>query len=916
MTKPAKVLALYEDQWIRPGRSIGDERSLWGGKAVHLQTLLHLGATVPDFLALSAEAFTALLKTSKEWKKVKAILGKLEEGSDLKGASAQLRELIEALPWNETFEKALLDAFDKQFPSQPFVAVRSSARDEDSEDHSFAGLHDSLLFVRRDGLLAAIRKVWSSAFSERALGYRLRGGLDVEEIGIAVVIQEMIDPVASGVVFSVDPTDEDLEVVLINALWGAGEGLVGAGFEADQFRVQKRSGEIEKEVAKKTVQLLFDSQKGAGLAEVAVPPNQQEIFCLSDDQIREITAVATRMERHFRRPQDLEFCVDQKGTIRWVQTRAITTLKERGPAAGERLIWDNSNIIESYSGVTTPLTFSFIEGAYTIVYQCFSEVMGIPQETVRRNMPVFRNMLGLVRGEVYYNLLNWYRVIRLFPGFNLNKEFMESMMGVDESLMVDDVELQDGLFEKAADFKALTGLILRTLRNFQKIEGIANEFEEHFEEHFQVWAKLDLNEMTPDELMKLYWEMEEKLLWNWRAPIINDFYVMIAYGLLAKLCAQWCGDDEGTLQHDLICGEGGIATKEASDELIRLAKTARKWPAVKELIQEVSKEEVLGRLKDVEGGSELQAQLDQYLEEYGYRSMNELKLEEPTMRDNPAFVFQMIRNYLNADESVLDLEARRERELAIRHEAEARAFGALKMAQKPLFKKVLRAARRGVKNRENMRFKRTKIYGLAREVFLATADNFVREQLLQDRDDIFYLTVEEIWAFVKGTAVTTNLKGLVALRKEEFQGYKDAPEKSPHDRFATYGTVYHGNAFERRRKQKIELEEGQLAGIGCCSGIVEGPVKVIRTPGDDMSLNGEILVAERTDPGWVPLYPSVSAVLIERGSVLSHSAIVAREMGIPTIVGVEGLLNALKTGDVVRMDGKTGIIEILSTQEP
>ncbi len=906
------VEMLQVDGLLMPGDSGGDVVDRWGGKAVQLRELERLGASVPPWFAVSSEVFGEVIAEAGVFEKIEEALDGVEADDDLSGLSEKIRGWVEEVEWSDGLKSRVERAFDAAVGKEAMAAVRSSARDEDDAQFSFAGLHDSLTFVRRDGLVEAIRRVWSSAYSERALGYRLRHGLDAVDVGIAVIVQEMIDPLVSGVVFTADPATEDVETVLIEAVWGAGEGLVGEGYSSDSFRVDKRSGEVERRLAEKSQKLVFNAEGGSGLVEVEVPDEERNVSTLVGNQVEELSAFAQHVEEHFRKPQDLEFCVDREGELFWLQTRAITTVDELGPAAGQRLLWDNSNIIESYSGVTTPMTFSFIEHAYTIVYQCFSEVMGNPPETVRKNMPVFENMLGLIRGEVYYNLLNWYRLVRLLPGFQLNKEFMESMMGVDESLDVESEELETTFFEKFADLGSLTSVVMRSLVNFGRIDEVASDFEEHFESHFQQWETIDLGSKRPDELMKLYWEMEEKLLWNWKAPIINDFYVMIAYGLLEKLCREWCGDEAGTLQHDLICGEGGIATKEASESLIRLAKRAKETPAVEEVILEVDVDEVLDRLYETEGSQRFLADFDAYLAAYGYRSMEELKLEEPTMRDNPGFAFQMMRNYLKADESVLDLKARRKRELEIRHKAEEKAFASLNAVRRPLFKKVLAAARRGVRNRENMRFKRTKIYGLVRELLLSVSDSFVDAGLLDERDDIFYLTVDEVWAFIKGTAVTTNLRGLVELRREEFAHYRDNPEGSPDDRFTTYGMVYHKNSYRRRRRpDETELEEGQLGGIGCCSGVVEEEVKVIRSVSDDMSLSGQILVAERTDPGWVPLYPSVSGVLIERGSVLSHSAIVAREMGIPTIVGVDGLMNALESGDRVRMDGEKGVVEVM-----
>ena len=175
-------------------------------------------------------------------------------------------------------------------------------------------------------------------------------------------------------------------------------------------------------------------------------------------------------------------------------------------------------------------------------------------------------------------------------------------------------------------------------------------------------------------------------------------------------------------------------------------------------------------------------------------------------------------------------------------------------------------------------------------------------------DDIFYLEIDEVWDFIRGRAVTTDLQSLATLRRRDFDAFRREVEKQPADRFETFGLPYHRNRYRGRPQPAAVGEDGLLRGIGCCPGVVTGPVKVLRSPSEDARLDGEILVAERTDPGWVPLYPGVSGLLIERGSILSHSAIVAREMGIPTIVGIPGLVGTLATGDVVTMDGAAGTV--------
>jgi pyruvate,water dikinase len=313
--------------------------------------------------------------------------------------------------------------------------------------------------------------------------------------------------------------------------------------------------------------------------------------------------------------------------------------------------------------------------------------------------------------------------------------------------------------------------------------------------------------------------------------------------------------------------------------------------------------------------AEFQQQFNEYLRLYGFRCMDELKLEEYSLRDRPHLVYQVLRNYLALnDAAAIDVAAMEQREQKVRREAEAKVQqalgGVLKWPKRFLFNAVLKRARLGVKNRENMRFARTRIYGLLRELLRALGNRLAEEQLLDEPQDVFYLTIDEVWDFVKGTAVTTNLRELARLRRKEFDGYRSPECPRPDDRFETYGMAYHRNALRNPKQTVAAPQDGVLRGTGCSPGQKRGEVIVIADPRDDVKLSGEILVAERTDPGWVPLYPAVSGLLIERGSILSHSAVVAREMGIPTIVGISGLIATLKSGQIVTMDGAAGTVKI------
>ena len=682
----------------------------------------------------------------------------------------------------------------------------------------------------------------------------------------------------------------------------------------------KRSGEFNKTVAEKESRFCLDAGKSDGVKEVPVAPELRSAMSLSDPQLRGLVRIATKIESEYRHPQDIEFCFDSDGELSILQSRDITTIEEPGPAAGNRQVWDNANIVESYSGPTSPMTFSFIRHAYTVVYHCFSEVMGIPAQAVHANRHVFENMLGLIHGQVYYNLVNWYRLIQQFPGYAMNKRFMESMMGLRERFdPEDDESVEVGFFRKwFVEFPQVLRLLLRMLYRFQRLEAMVQDFQSRFRELYERWETMEFDSCAPHELMAVYHDMEDKLLWHWQPPIVNDFYVMVFYGLLKKVCRDWCGDEQQSLQNDLICGNGDIESTEPTRLLMRLALRIRADSQLLKLFKTHDAAELAEAVPGDPACAEVAAEVERYLKEYGFRCINELKLEEPSLRETPEFLYRVLQNYLSVDAGMLDADAMQDREIQIRRGAEDKAEDALRnrsfaFLRKPIFRKVLRNARKGVRNRENMRFCRTRIYGVLRELINAMGRKLMLAGKLADPADVYFLTIDELWDFVKGTAVTTDLGALAAVRKQEFKLYKSAQCPQMDDHFETYGMVYWKNTF--REPVREAAGTGDLAGTGCCPGTVTAPVRIVHSPRDNLELNGCILVAARTDPGWVPLYPAVAGILIERGSILSHSAIVAREMGIPTIVGVQGLIDVLTEGQIVTMDGHAGTVTIAERHE-
>jgi len=392
---------------------------------------------------------------------------------------------------------------------------------------------------------------------------------------------------------------------------------------------------------------------------------------------------------------------------------------------------------------------------------------------------------------------------------------------------------------------------------------------------------------------------------------------MLAFGLLKSLTDRWIAQGTGVaaLQNDLLCGEGDLKSTEPIRLLLDIARDVEEGdPALRARFLETEPEQMWIALQ--EGfAPELRARFEDYLCRFGFRCVDELKLEVLDLHDRPHLVVASVQGYLrHGVPSTQDMKAR---EGTIRREAEERVRGALRGPRRALYFAVLRWARRAVSDRELLRFERTRAFGVTRRLFRGIGRNLTRLGLLADEHEVFYLTVDELLGFIEGRSVTLDLSGLAAARRHEFDEFRDSP--SPPDRFLTRGAVgaslpYPALLHDRDLLAELPRDDDPnlLRGTPCCPGVVEAPIWVAESFEDTAGLNGEILVTERTDPGWIPVFPACAGLIIERGSLLSHSAVVARELGIPTIVGVSGsALRNLRSGQRVCMDAGRGEVKIL-----
>lgn len=876
------------------------DRDRAGGKGANLARLVEVGLNVPPFFVVTTAAFRAVADPLRP--RIAGALARhdLDTPAGADAAATEVRALLLDAPRPGDLEARVAEALAAlpEAGQEGFVAVRSSAVGEDAATASFAGQMDTFLFVRGAAEVAdAVVRCWASAFGGRALSYRRQQGLDAADVDMAVVVQRMIPGAVSGVLFTASPTTGHRDRVVISATWGLGEGLVSGALAADTFTADKATGALlEQDVQPKERQVVWDTAAGEGTTEVDVAPERRQVACLGPAEVADLARLGREVEGAYRgAPQDLEWT--RAAGVTWLlQARPITSLPPP-PPSGPELLWDNSNIIESYSGVTTPLTFSYIRWAYSVAYTQSCTLAGVPLDEIKAQERTYKSMLGLLQGNVYYNLYAWYRLLALFPGFERNAAHMEAMLGVRESAKINAERPRWSLRQRLH-------MLWCMVRNYLTVDRLVARFQANFKESYALLEGRDWDAAGLAELQDAYWEMTRRFLWRWQAPLVTDFCAMVFSGTLKQLTVKWGVDPAGGLQNDLLCGEGGIESTEPTRNLLRMAEQVRRQPALREALLATPDDACLSMLERHGEHSAFLGEVRAYLRRWGFRCMNELKLEEPTLRDRPAFLFTMIKNYLRQPD--LDVEGMERREKEKRAAAERVVRERLSWPRRKVYEWVLRETRKHVKNRENMRFGRTRTYGLARELFNAVGRKLVERGELDHWHDVYYLNVDEVWGYVDGTTTCRDLRGLAAVRKAEFERYRALPE--PDDRLVTLGAVHAGNAFSRPAPAVDAT--GDLRGTPCCPGVVTGKVRVIRSPKDDMTLDGEILVAARTDPGWVPLYPSASGLLIERGSLLSHSSIVARELGLPTIVNIPGLIARLQDGMTVTMDAGQGTVKV------
>ena len=872
-----------------------------GGKAAGLEMAEQTGLSVPPWTVIPAELFTG-------WARRAGVFGTVDSAADPEsdiGEQKLVLERAEGCALTSAEREAIESAYRGLGAER--IAVRSSGLEEDGASHSHAGIYLTELNMSTAAEVAdAVRACWVSAFAPRALSYRTHLTGDARSVGMAVVLQAMVAAERSGVLFTHDPNPSDQQRAVVSAVYGLGEGLVSGTVDADTIYVGRDSGEILESHRGLKEEAVVSSPDGSGVGLDPVSAARRKSLAVTAEEINEIWRAGKTLEARAGCPQDVEWAYDADGKLWILQSRPITTIASAQDAAvpaqdGPLRLWDNSNIIESFGAVTAPLTFSFAQHVYYRAYHEYARLLGVPGRELAAMDSWLRSMLGWFDGHVYYNLLNWYKVIRLLPFYRTNRRVLELQMGLSEPL--DD--------ELALSQQPLTSptIVVRTwitanfVRHFLGMHRSANAFVKYFEKRFRKFEDelSALEKMDSVRILDRYQNLEEDLLRRFGRMILLEATIALSYGAFQTLVDRWAPETPGWARWDAVRPRRPMASSTAVETLDRIATHVRGLrPEVLAALEqpEADHYEALRNL----GERDLLDMIDSFIAAYGYRSANELKLEAPDMRDDPEIFFALLRGSLDAGAQ------QRPEPAAGAAEKQERLLGGVRGW---LLERVRKKAQVSLEDREDVRFCRSRAFGMVRRMVIAIGADLARMGALADPSDIFYLELGELEKYVRGAGTASELAPLLALRRERFGSFSHAPGRP---RFATRGVPYWGqreDGYPRTAQAETGAESGQLRGIGCVPGVAAGRAVVVTEPQD---VEGGILVTYRTDPGWITTLPTARGLVIERGSPLTHVAIAAREFGIPTVVQVPGVTTAATNGDRIRIDGERGTVTIRSKE--
>ena len=878
---------------ILDANSSASRLAFMGGKAANLYHLTRHGLPVPEWICLSSQVCAdvfADLETVVEGH-LSAI--DYKDAESVRRASETIRALVEQKPIADSVLRDVDHALDNLDASH--YAVRSSGLVEDSTAGSYAGQFDTFLYVQRATVIEHIRRCWASAFTARNLVYTHRLGVEHKPRAVAVVIQAMVDSEAAGVMFTANPAGSVDEIVIVSG-YGLGEGVVSDQVETDTCIYDRMRRYWRSDIGDKKKCVRFNTEQGQGtiLAEVAELKRHEPILSLEQrDALRNSGEAIAELYDHF---QDIEWAFDAAGELYITQSRPITTIP-----GGQQSVFDNSNIVESYPGITSPLTVSHIRHAYEVLFRNALLRLGVSKKLIKQNDHVFRNMLGYLGGRVFYNLTNWYQMFRLVPAVESYLPVWEEMLGISAAVN----RVRQSWSTRLMQLPQIAWIAARVIWFFLFLGIYMNNCARSFRRIQGDFRARELAGLDNHELAGLHYRLNAEVLGGWEITLLNDLYAFVTTAIVRRQLRE-CGLDENVFS-GLMAGDAELESVAPVRSVLHMAEVVRRDPMLSQRLTEaiaLSPEEFgLQRLDEYFDNEEFSSGLRQHQEQFGDRCLEELKLESPCFRDDPQSLLRLISTYAASDVELAKLDEHR---LETRAKAEACLIKAFhgRPIKRFLIGRSLSLARRSIRYRESSRMDRARAFGLVRSIFRTLGNNLALEGALDNPGDIFHLTVDEVLGFITGASVNDRLQGLVAERRADKERHK---RFSPDERIRTQGTVK-ANVVPPKVRMTTSPVNGAIQGTGCSAGVVTAEAIVVRNPADAGDVRGKVLIAEMTDPGWVFLMVSAAGLVVEKGSLLSHTAIIGRELGVPTVVAVHGATERIQNGQVIQVNGQTGEI--------
>lgn len=877
-----------------------DSLPLAGGKGANLGAMLKAGLPVPPGFCITAQAYRAVVQPISAEILARTSNLDVEDTEALEAVSKTLRRAIEAQPLPLDILDSIRSAYTTLGDDVLPVAVRSSATAEDLPDASFAGQQDTLLNVRGvDALLVAVRRCWSSLWTPRAIAYRQRNAFDHNAVALAVVVQQMVDAEVAGVLFTADPVSGHRKRMVVNGSWGLGEAIVSGIVSPDGWVLDRDGKVIDQEIGQKERMVVYAGD--GGTVEQAVPEQMRDHASLNPDDLRCLAALGRAAEQHFGTPQDIEWAL-RDGRLYLVQSRPITTLfplPSPRPADNHLHAYVSFNALQ---GIIEPLTPMGMD-IFHEIGRLFQAATGLPifpaVDTPRMTIAASRLYLDIT--AALRNLIGR-RLIQV--PFRL----VDPTTAYAFPQLLADARLAPHPLNRARAAQAIGRLLWRSRR-------LLLRFVKSF-----IWpeaARRDADQVVRSRMARLEGLvgrpgtvlerriMVRTLLLAGGYTIITTFPPRFGPGMLASYLAEVLARRWNLPLDKVVAirqGLPGNPTTEMDLALWHLSQIIKADPAARARFAAGSNQELADSYRAGQLPGVAQHGLLDFLQCYGHRGVREIDVGMPRWTETPEYIINTIRNYLLLDDPEL---APDRRFAALAEAAEVARADLVRLARaqpagvlKALIMRVLtRRMRQLMGAREAPKFWAVRMFALIRQMLQGAGDDLAQQGLIERPDDIFFLRLGELEQ--TGDQVAPSLAERAATRRSEYTR-ELARQQLP--RIITS----EGEIIVGRRPQD---DPNQLEGVGVSPGVREARVRVIRDPHGARLEPGEILVAPSTDPAWTPLFLTAGGLVMEAGGMLSHGSVVAREYGIPAVVGVAEATSRLQTGQIVRIDGTLGSVE-------